>query len=107
MNLKFVLSHYVHSPADTILADFSKLGTDLGCQDVSQRHQLGSLVSGIAEHVALVTGTDLLGLLGTHTVDTLANVRALRVDVHQNLEETVQRARVATTMVSRFTNPSE
>ncbi len=41
-----------------------------------QRHQLGRVVAGVAEHQALVAGADLLAL-GVVVVDALGDVGAL------------------------------
>ncbi|KAJ0855139.1 hypothetical protein HanRHA438_Chr14g0670111 [Helianthus annuus] len=71
--------------ASVVLSHFSKLGTELSCKDVSQRHELGCLISSITEHVTLVTSTDFLWLLGEMSVNTLGNVRALLLDVDQDL----------------------
>jgi len=51
------------SPADAVLAHFSELVPDLGGQHVGEGHELGGLVGGVAEHVALVTRANFLGLL--------------------------------------------
>ncbi|KAJ0704732.1 hypothetical protein HanPI659440_Chr14g0565861 [Helianthus annuus] len=50
--------------ASVVLSHFGKLGTELSCKDVSQRHELRCLISSITEHVTLVTSTDFLWLLG-------------------------------------------
>lgn len=71
--------------AGAVLAHFRETVTQLGGQDVSQRHELGGLVGGIAEHMALVTGTDLLEGLGAHTVDALADIGRLLFEVNENL----------------------
>ena len=73
--------------ADSVLADLSELEAQLGGQNVGQGHQLRGLISGIAEHVPLVTGTDVLQGLGVHAVHGLANVRGLLLNVDQHLRE--------------------
>lgn len=55
-------------------------------EDVSERHQLLGLICGIAEHVALVTSTDLFQRLGAHAVHTLSDIGRLRLDVDQHLQ---------------------
>ena len=54
-------------------------------QHVRERHQLRRLVGGVAKHVALVAGANLLQRLGAQTVDALANVWRLLLNVHQHL----------------------
>lgn len=57
----------------------------LGGEHVGERHELGRLVGGVAEHVALVAGADLLQRLGAQAVHALADVGRLLLDVHQHL----------------------
>mmetsp|Transcript_19833 Transcript_19833/g.58928 ORF Transcript_19833/g.58928 Transcript_19833/m.58928 type:complete len:436 (-) Transcript_19833:199-1506(-) len=71
--------------ARAILADLGQAEAQLGRQHVRQRHQLGRLIRGVAEHVALVAGTDLLERLSVHAVHRLANVRRLLLNMHQHL----------------------
>jgi len=64
-----------HPLQDTLLAHLGEAGTDLGGQQMGQRHQLLGLGGRIAEHVTLVTSTNLLnGLVDVHT---LSNIGAL------------------------------
>eukprot|EP00958_Prasinococcus_capsulatus_P028085 scaffold6254_cov376-Prasinococcus_capsulatus_cf.AAC.2 len=74
-----------HPRAHAVLADLSELGTQLSGEHVCERHQLRCLIGGVAEHVALVTRADLLECLGSHAVNTCADVRGLLLDVHQHL----------------------
>mmetsp|Transcript_24886 Transcript_24886/g.41608 ORF Transcript_24886/g.41608 Transcript_24886/m.41608 type:complete len:398 (+) Transcript_24886:450-1643(+) len=74
-----------HPGAGTVLADLSQAVADLGGKHVSEGHQLLGLIGSVPEHVSLITGTDLLGLLGAHTVHTLANIGGLLLKVHENL----------------------
>lgn len=71
--------------AGAVLADLRQAVAQLGGQHVGEGHQLGGLVGGVPEHVALVASADLLQRLSAHAVDTLANIRRLLLDVHQDL----------------------
>ena len=71
--------------ADAVLADLSQLVADLGGEDVREGHELRGLVGGVAKHVPLVAGADLLEGLGAHAVDALADVGGLLVDVDEDL----------------------
>ncbi|KAG5525519.1 hypothetical protein RHGRI_031982 [Rhododendron griersonianum] len=71
--------------ASAILANIGEAGPKLSCKDVAERHQLRGFISGIAKHVTLVTGPNLLRALGEMAVDTLSDVRALLLNVNQNL----------------------
>lgn len=66
----------------------SQLVAQLGGEDVGEGHELRGLVGGIAEHVALVTSTSLLEGLCAQSMDTLANIGRLLLDVHQHLRQT-------------------
>uniref|UniRef100_J3KZC6 Uncharacterized protein n=1 Tax=Oryza brachyantha TaxID=4533 RepID=J3KZC6_ORYBR len=68
-----------------VLADLGEAGAELGGEDVAERHQLGGLVGGVAEHVALVAGADLLGALGEVAVHALSDVGRLLLDVDEHL----------------------
>lgn len=71
-------------PADgAILANLRQLRTELRCKHVRERHELRGLIRGVAEHVSLVTGTDLL--LDTVDVDTLGDIGRLRLDGHDHV----------------------
>mmetsp|Transcript_11503 Transcript_11503/g.24032 ORF Transcript_11503/g.24032 Transcript_11503/m.24032 type:complete len:402 (+) Transcript_11503:179-1384(+) len=74
-----------HPGAGAVLADLGQPVADLGGEHVGEGHQLLGLISSVAEHVTLVTGADLLGLLGAHAVHALANIGRLLLNVHQNL----------------------
>ncbi|KAF7818086.1 squamosa promoter-binding-like protein 1 [Senna tora] len=65
--------------------DHSTVVIVLGCKDMAQRHVLGSFVSGIPKHVTLVTSTYLLWALGKVAMDALGNIRALLLNVDQDL----------------------
>mmetsp|Transcript_2115 Transcript_2115/g.3182 ORF Transcript_2115/g.3182 Transcript_2115/m.3182 type:complete len:258 (-) Transcript_2115:342-1115(-) len=71
--------------ASSVLADLGKLVAKLGGENVGEGHELRGLISGIAEHVALVASTDLLKRLGAHTMNTLANIRGLLLDEDKDL----------------------
>jgi len=62
---------------DVLFTAFDKTSAQLGGEDVGKRHQLLSLISGIAEHVTLITSTNFLGGLGAVAVDRVSNLRAL------------------------------
>mmetsp|Transcript_16081 Transcript_16081/g.30518 ORF Transcript_16081/g.30518 Transcript_16081/m.30518 type:complete len:279 (-) Transcript_16081:29-865(-) len=67
----------------SVLADVGETLTELSGEHVCEGHEgLLILVSGVAEHVALVTGTDLILLLVD--VDTLGNIRRLLFDSNKN-----------------------
>lgn len=68
-----------------ILASLSQAVSQPGGKHMCQGHELWGLVCGIAKHVALVTSTQVLQGLGAHAVHSLANVRALLLDVDQDL----------------------
>lgn len=69
------------------MPDLGQLEAELGGEDVGQRHELGGLIRGVAEHVALVTGADLLRLQVAlaHAVHRLTDVRGLLLDVNKHL----------------------
>jgi len=71
--------------AGAVLADLGEARAELGGQHVAERHQLGGLVGGVPEHVALVAGADLLGPLGEVPVHALRDVGGLLLDVDQHL----------------------
>ncbi|BAS71861.1 Os01g0323775, partial [Oryza sativa Japonica Group] len=71
--------------AGAVLADLGEAGAELGGEDVAEGHQLGGLVGGVAEHVALVAGADLLGALGEVAVHPLRDVGRLLLDVDEHL----------------------
>ena len=52
---------------------------------MGQGHELRGLISGIAEHDTLVTSTDLFEGLGSHAMDTLADIRGLLLKVDEDL----------------------
>ena len=56
---------------------------EAGGKDVGHGHELGGLVGGIAEHVALITGTEVV--IGTADVHTLSNVGALLLDGNEDV----------------------
>jgi hypothetical protein len=72
--------------ADSVLADLSELSTQRGGELVSQGHEGLSLISGIAEHDALVTGTNLLELGG---IDGLGNVGGLLLNGNNDVASAV------------------
>jgi len=45
--------------ANTVLTDLSELEAELGCKRVSEGHEVLAFVASIAEHVALVTSSDV------------------------------------------------
>ena len=61
-----------------IVADVGQLTHQRMCQVERQRHVIGCLVAGIAEHHTLVTGT-LVGLVLLVSIHTLGDVAALLV----------------------------
>jgi len=65
---------------DVLLTAFHKTSAQFGGEDVGERHQLLSLISGVSEHVTLVTSTNILGGLGAVTMDRVGNFRALLTD---------------------------
>ncbi|KAJ6432160.1 hypothetical protein OIU84_019416 [Salix udensis] len=69
-------------PASPILANLSEASAELGSQNMAQGHQFRGLISGIAKHMALITGTNLFWLLGEMAVDTLSNIRTLLLNVN-------------------------
>ena len=73
----------------SILPNLCETPGQLMRQHSGQRHQLLSLICGVAEHHALVTGTDLRRLTGVsrfqRIVDTLRNVRRLPVKAEDDL----------------------
>uniref|UniRef100_A0A804N322 Uncharacterized protein n=1 Tax=Zea mays TaxID=4577 RepID=A0A804N322_MAIZE len=71
--------------AGAVLAHLGEARAQLGGQHVAQRHQLGGLVGGVPEHVALVARADLLGPLREVPVHALRDVGGLLLDVHQHL----------------------
>ena len=73
-----------HPRARTILADDGEAVTELGGQNVRQRHEFRSFIRGVAKHVTLVTRTDVFIGLGAHTVHTLTNVRGLVVQLDEH-----------------------
>lgn len=74
-----------HPRAGAILTDDGEAVAELGRQHVGERHQRLGLIRSVAEHVTLVTGTNLFIRLGTHTVNALANVRGLLVEADEHL----------------------
>ena len=68
-----------------VLADFSEAGTNLGGKHMAEGHELRGLISGIAKHDTLVTGTNILRALGEVSVHTLGDVRGLLLDVDKDL----------------------
>ncbi|KAJ6350698.1 hypothetical protein OIU78_006773 [Salix suchowensis] len=63
-------------------ANLSEASTELGSQNVAQRHQFRGLVSGIAKHMALITSTNLFRSLGEMTMYTLGYIRTLLLNVN-------------------------
>ncbi len=55
-------------------AHLGQAEAQLGGEDMGEGHELGGLVGGVAEHVALVSRTNLLQGLGAQTMHTLTNV---------------------------------
>jgi len=72
--------------ADTVLADLSQAGTKGGGQVVGQRHQGLGLVSGVTEHNTLVTGSDVLQLVG---IDGLGDIRGLLLNGNDDVASAV------------------
>ncbi|KAL4576624.1 hypothetical protein LXL04_012721 [Taraxacum kok-saghyz] len=70
--------------SNLVVCDCLILGSELGCKDVGKWHELWGFVSGVPEHVTLVTCPDFFWLLGEVTVDTLGNVGGLLLDVDQD-----------------------
>ncbi|KAJ6318091.1 hypothetical protein OIU76_013605 [Salix suchowensis] len=62
--------------------NLSEASTELGSQNVAQRHQFRGLVSGIAKHMALITSTNLFRSLGEMTMYTLGYIRTLLLNVN-------------------------
>ncbi|KAL7119892.1 hypothetical protein ACP275_02G089700 [Erythranthe tilingii] len=71
--------------AGAVFTHLGELGPQLGGEDVAEGHELGGLVGGVPEHVALVAGTDVLGALGEVAVDALGDVGGLLLDVDEDL----------------------
>uniref|UniRef100_A0A7C9CRS8 Uncharacterized protein n=1 Tax=Opuntia streptacantha TaxID=393608 RepID=A0A7C9CRS8_OPUST len=71
--------------ASAILTNLSEAGTKLGGKNMAEGHKLRGLIGGIAKHVTLVTGTNVLRTLGKVAMDTLSNVGALLLDVDKDL----------------------
>jgi len=69
--------------AGAVLADLSEASTELSGPEVSDGHHLLGLISGITEHVALVTSTDLL--LRLVDVDTLSDIGGLLLDSNNDV----------------------
>lgn len=78
---------------DTSAAGLGKRGAELGREDVGQRHELRGLVGGIAEHVALVTSTNVFLLLAN--VHSTGNVRGLLLNANHHVAALVVEAKVA------------
>mmetsp|Transcript_22743 Transcript_22743/g.43489 ORF Transcript_22743/g.43489 Transcript_22743/m.43489 type:complete len:208 (-) Transcript_22743:152-775(-) len=74
-----------HPGAHSCFAHNGQAMTDLGSENVSERHQLLSLIRRVAEHVSLITGSDLLWLLCAHAMHSLADIRGLLLNVHKDL----------------------
>ncbi|KAL4579208.1 hypothetical protein LXL04_015346 [Taraxacum kok-saghyz] len=45
-----------------VLADFSQLGSEFGGEDMAEGHEFRGLVSGVPEHMTLVSGPDVFRL---------------------------------------------
>ncbi|KAK7858991.1 hypothetical protein CFP56_009523 [Quercus suber] len=71
--------------AGAILPNLSEASPKLGCKNMAKGHEFRGLISGITKHMALVTSTNLLRALGEVSMDTLGNIRALLLNVNQNL----------------------
>ncbi|KAJ0789482.1 hypothetical protein HanPI659440_Chr05g0204051 [Helianthus annuus] len=69
----------------TILANLGQTSSKLGRKDMAERHKFRGLISSITKHMTLVSSTDFLRLLGQMTMNTLSNIRALLLNVDQDL----------------------
>ena len=67
------------------LAHLCQAVPDLRGEHVRERHQLRRLVRGVAKHVTLVAGANLLQRLGAQAVNALPDVWRLLLNVHQHL----------------------
>lgn len=74
-------------PQSAVVSAFRQALAQLSGVDVSQRHHFGRLVSGIAEHVTLITSTQIL--IGTTDVDTTGNIGGLLFDGDQHVASLV------------------
>jgi len=79
-----------HPLEDTIFAHLGEAVAELSGEPVSEGHQLGGLVRGVAEHVALITGADFLD--GLADVHTLRNIGALSLDGNNDVASAVVNA---------------
>jgi len=68
-----------------VLANVGEALAQAGGQLVGEGHHGLGLVSGVAKHVTLVTGTEFLDPGCSHAVDALADVRALFLELVENL----------------------
>jgi hypothetical protein len=71
----------------SVVAALAQSLDELGSKHVSQGPELWSLVGGITEHVALISGTNLLVL--SSNVHTLSNVGALLLNSNKNVASLV------------------
>jgi hypothetical protein len=74
-----------------VLAHLGQLEAEAGRERVGEGHHLLGLIGGVAEHVALVTGADLLGL-GVRLGDGLADLHGLAVEAVEHLARLVVEA---------------
>ena len=70
-------------PEGAILTDVGELLAELGGKEVGEGHGRIGLVGGVAEHDALITGTDIE--VGLANVDAAGNVGGLLVDANKDL----------------------
>ncbi|GER45448.1 translin-associated protein X [Striga asiatica] len=70
--------------AGLVLPDLGQLCPELCGEDMCQRHELWGFVSGVTEHVALISSTNFLRLLGEMAMDSLSNVGGLLLDVDED-----------------------
>ena len=78
-----------HPGAGAVLADLGEPGTERGGQVVRKGHHRGGLVGGVAEHDALIAGTDVLELVG---INGLGNIGGLLLNGHNNVARAVVEA---------------
>jgi len=69
--------------AGAVLADLSEAGTELSSPEVSDGHKLLRLISGIAEHVTLITSANIV--LRLVHVNTLSDIGGLLLDSNDDV----------------------
>jgi len=67
----------------SVLSDLSELEAELGCKRVGEGHEILAFVGGIAEHVALVTGSNIFDVLVD--VDGVGDLGGLLLKSDDNL----------------------